>query len=281
MSDLTDLRLAPLPLLPAEQSARARMRGIWYFCEGQLRALRSYGISLLISSIGIPLLTFIALGIGLGALMEANGTLIDGVPYVVFVAPAVLIATIASSAGGEFTYPVMDGFKWRRLYYAGSASPLTPGQIALGHVLAVMIRFAGQAAIFWVIMVRFGVTSGPWSWVVIPIGMLTALAFGAPMMAYAASIIEDRSQFTFVQRFIVMPMTLFAGTYFPLSAMPIGLQWIGWISPLWHGSQLARVAAYGMALQPWLLAVHIAVLAGFAAVGLMLAVRVYTRRLGA
>ena len=41
-----------------------------------------------------------------------------------------------------------------------------------------------------------------------------------------------------------MPMFL-AGTFFPLSVMPVALQWIGWISPVWHGTQLARQATYG------------------------------------
>lgn len=263
----------------ADQAARVRTRGVWYYCEAQLRALKAYFLSVLIYALGVPLLTLVALGVGLGSLIEANGTRIDGVPYLVFVAPAVLVATIVSSAGSEFTYPIMDGFKWHRLYVAAAATPLRPGQIALGHVTAIMLRFLGQAGIFWLIMLAFGVTRSPWSVLVIPIACLTALAFGTPIMAYAASIREDRSQFTFVQRFIVMPMTLFAGTYFPLQAMPIGLRWIGWISPLWHGSQLTRQASYGLVEPGWLTIVHLLVLLAFTVVGLVLTVRIFRTRL--
>jgi len=47
-------------------------------------------------------------------------------------------------------------------------------------------------------------------------------------------------------------MFLFSGTFFPLAQLPVYLQWIGWISPLWHGTELGRVASYGMAEPVWL-----------------------------
>ena len=50
---------------------------------------------------------------------------------------------------------------------------------------------------------------------------LAGLSFGLPLMAYAASIEEDAGQFAMVQRFIVMPLFLFSGTFFPLEAMPL------------------------------------------------------------
>src|SRR3546814_17812270 len=64
-------------------------------------------------------------------------------------------------------------------------------------------------------------------------------------MAYAASIRDDKGQFALVQRFIFMPMFLFSGTFYPLSSLPDWLEWIGWVSPLWHASQLGRMLTYG------------------------------------
>ena len=79
--------------------------------------------------------------------------------------------------------------------------------------------------------------------------------------------------------FIVMPMFLFAGTFFPLSAMPVYLQWIGWISPMWHGTQLARIVCFGMPNPWWLTLVHLAVLVVAAVAGTWITARVFTRRL--
>ena len=60
------------------------------------------------------------------------------------------------------------------------------------------------------------------------------------------SIEDDRGQFAIVMRFVLLPMFLFSGTFFPLDPLPLCLQWIGWISPLWHGTELARQFTYGV-----------------------------------
>jgi lipooligosaccharide transport system permease protein len=172
----------------------------------------------------------------------------------------------------------MDGFKWSKLYYARAATAASPGQVTVGEIVAVAIRFLFEATIFWVVLLVTGVVDVT-SWLMVPATALAGLAFGAPLMAYAATIEEEGYQFALVQRFIVNPMVLFAGTFYPLDLMPIYLQWVGWISPLWHGTQLARVLAYGMSLPWWLMVVHLLVLVGSTVVGVLLAMRVFTRRL--
>lgn len=274
-----DIASRGTPLSPEQMAARTRRWGFWAVARWRLMQMRSYGWSMLGYAVGTPLLYMIAMGVGLGALVSANGRTVDGVSYLVFVAPAVMVSTVVLSASGEFSYPVMEGFRWDHLYEAPAATPVSPAQVALGHHLAVMMRFVAQALVFWAIMLAFGGAPGPWSWLSVPITVLAASAFGAPMQAYAAGLENDTSQFTFVQRFVVMPMTLFSGTYFPLSSMPLWLQWIGWVSPIWHGTQLTRDATYGAAEPGWLIAVHLVFLAGASAGGLLAAGRIYTRRL--
>jgi lipooligosaccharide transport system permease protein len=113
----------------------------------------------------------------------------------------------------------------------------------------------------------------------VPIAILAAIAFGAPLMAFSATREREDFTFSFIQRFIVMPMFLFAGTFFPLESMPSFLQWIGWISPMWHGSQLARAASFGLPLPGWQIAGHLVFLMTLAGVGLALAVLQFRRRL--
>lgn len=265
----------------AAMAARARARGVWYYAETVLRGMRAYFWPIMLYAVGQPVLYMVAMGIGLGALVDSGAGSVDGVDYLTFVAPALLVATVVMSVSGEMTYPVMAGFKWQRLYYAPLASALEPGQIALGHLLAVVIRFVVQSLVFWAVMLVFGATSSPWavSLLVVPVGVLTATAFGAPLQAYASTLTDEGFQFSFIQRFVVMPMFLFAGTFFPLSVMPAYLQWIGWISPVWHGTELARAASYGAPLSPTMLAVHLGFLVACTVLGLLLAVRSYTRRL--
>ena len=149
----------------------------------------------------------------------------------------------------------------------------------MGEIVAVGLRFIPEALLFWLALVWFGGVTAPASVLMVLIAPLAALAFGAPLMAFAATQTDEGYQFTFVQRFIVMPMFLFAGTFFPLSAMPTYLQWIGWISPMWHGTQLARVVGFGMANPWWLTWLHLLVLVVAAGGGIVASARMFERRL--
>ncbi len=53
-----------------------------------------------------------------------------------------------------------------------------------------------------------------------------------------------------------------------------------WVSPLWHGTELARPAALGGPWPPWPAALgHLAFLLVLTGAGTVLAVRAFTRRL--
>lgn len=261
------------------QARRARRWGWWLYAEYRLASMRAYLQTIVLRAIGLPLLYLSSMGLGLGALVDSGAGGVDEVSYLVFVGPGLLVSCIVMEASGEFTFPVMSGFKWQKHYFAASASPLSPSQVALGEVVAVGLRFVVESAVFWGFLLLYGAVTAPSSWLMIVIAPLAALAFGAPLLAFAATQNDEGFQFSFIQRFVVMPMFLFAGTFFPLAVMPPYLQWIGWVSPMWHGTQLARVVGYGMPNPPWLTALHVLVLLVLLVGGTWLATRVFTRRL--
>jgi lipooligosaccharide transport system permease protein len=260
---------------------KPRMRGSWYVTEHMVRAMRAYGWTIVVGALGQPILYLLGLAVGLAALIQVpvvdHG---DEVSYLVFVAPALLVTAAISVASEEMTYPVMAGFKWRRYFFGFSASPLSSPQIANGVILGATARMIVAVGAYYVFIWLFGAVPTPETgWLSIPAGVLAGLAFGIPLMAYAGSLEDDTGQFALVQRFVFMPMFLFSGTFYPLDTLPDWLQWIGWISPLWHGAELGRVAAYGSAVAPGMVAVHVAYLAGLTALGYLWGRRVFTERL--
>jgi lipooligosaccharide transport system permease protein len=275
---------APPQLLahaPQVSAARARKFGSWYYAEHVLRAMRSYRWTLLASSVGTPVMYLFAMGIGLATLVDQNSAdAFGGVSYLVFIAPALLASAAIMTAATEFTYPVMDGFKWRRVYYGPHASPLATGQIVNGHIIAIAIRLVVTTTIYFLIVAAFGASPSAAGVVAIPVAVLTGLAFGLPLLAFAAGLEEDKGQFALVMRFVVMPMFLFSGTFFPLDTLPVFLRWIGWISPLWHGAELGRALTYGYPVAGWLAVVHVLFLVALAVLGWRLARGVFARRLG-
>ena len=261
---------------------RPRARGGWYATEHMVRAMRAYGWTIIVGALGQPVVYLLGLVVGLAALIdapiEAGGV---EVSYLVFVAPALLMSATISVASEEFTYPVMAGFKWRRYFFGFSASPLTPGQIATGVVLGATARMSVVAVAYVGLLYAFGAIPSPaWGWLTVFVGVLAGLAFGVPLMAYAASIEDDKGQFALVQRFLFMPMFLFSGTFYPLAVLPIWLQPIGWVSPLWHAAELGRALTYGHPVSPQMVAVHLGYLILLTIIGAVVGRRLFERRLG-
>lgn len=267
---------------PQVSAQRARKYGSLYFAEHVLRSMRGYGWTIVASSVGTPVVYLFAMGIGLASLVDARtgDQGLGDVPYLTFVAPALLVTAAIMVANEEFSYPVMAGFKWRRIYYGPNASPLSSEQIVTGHLMAVTVRLVITCGLYFLIMMLFGAVPEATGWLTAVVAVVCGLSFGLPLMAYAAGIEEERGQFAMVMRFVVTPLFLFSGTVFPLDSLPMVVRWIGWLSPLWHGSELGRVFSYDYVEPVWLSALHVVYMVALALAGWIIAKRRYTRRLG-
>jgi lipooligosaccharide transport system permease protein len=263
---------APRAVLP-------RRLGWWYVAEHELRRVPSFWLTWVATAIGSPLLYLLAFGVGLATLIGGGSGDIDGVPYACYVIPAFMCAAAVGTAAEEYMFGILMGFMWNKVFEAMYAGPVTPRQIVLGHFVYTTIRVAATSAIYLAIAMAFGAIQPGWGFAVLPVAILTGLAFGLPIGAYASSITEDRGQFNIVNRVIILPLTLFSGTVFPLDRMPAVLQWIGWLSPLWHGTQLSRDLSYGQQEPAWLIVLHVAYLLAICAVAAVLIVRITEKRL--
>lgn len=281
---LPEERVARLEGSPADTAvaagAKPRRLGSWYIAEHRLLVMRSYLQTMIATGVGTPLLYLYALGVGLATLVDANmGASGSQVSYLVFVAPALLCSAALTTATEEFSYPIMLGFKWNPTFFGMNAAPMQGGQIINGVTIAVIFRLVGQSIVYYLFMLLFGAIPGPLGWLVIVVGVLTGMALGTMLMAYATRLEEDKGQFNYIMRFGVIPLTLFSGTFFPLATLPVWLHWIGWISPLWHGTELSRVLSYGYEEPAWLSIVHVGYLVVFIVLGWWLARRLAVRRL--
>lgn len=261
-----------------ESSRRSRAFGTWYVIEHKFRSWRDYLGTLVANSLGTPLLYLFAFGVGLATLITEDVGPVPGIGYLEFVAPALLATAAVLVAMEEYTFGILMGLKWNPIFIGMNAAPLTGRQIIDGVMAFVMLRMLITTAIYYLVMVLFGAVPSPWGVLTIVAGLLGGFAF-APVAAYAATIREDRGQFAILQRVVILPLTLFSGTVFPLTQLPIVLQWIGWLSPLWHASELGRQFAYGPTEPIWLTIVHVVYLLGLGILGWQWCVRIVTRRL--
>lgn len=225
-----------------------------------------------------PVLFLAAMGFGLGSLVDrgqAQG--LDGVPYLVFLAPGLLAAQAMQTAAGESMYPIVSGLVWMRTYQAMVAAPLRIIDIVVGQTLWVTLRLTLSCSVFALTMVLFGATDVWHGLAMVPIAVLTGLAFAAPIAAFSATQRRD-SAFAAINRFLITPLFIFSGVFFPLSQLPWFIQPIAWVTPLWHGMDLVRTIQLDR-VQPLGLVIHLAVLLGWIALGVAFGLRTFRKAL--
>jgi lipooligosaccharide transport system permease protein len=231
-----------------------------------------------VSTVLFPVLVLASMGLGLGSLVDSSASRgVDGLPYVVFLAPGLLAATAMQTGVGESTYPVMASIKWVKTYHAMLATPLGVLDVLVGHLLYIAGRVLLSSTIFLGVMVLFGAARSPLALLAIPAAVLTGMAFSAPVAAFAATT-ENDAGFAALFRFVVTPLFLFGGVFFPVQQLPPVLEQFAYATPLWHGVALARGLALGTSSPGWVL-LHVVYLGAWIAVGGWFAARAYRRRL--
>jgi lipooligosaccharide transport system permease protein len=251
---------------PSFRVAEYRLRNMWKWRN----AIR----------LGNPVLYLVSIGLGVGTLINANSPDgVEGVPYLVFLAPALLAIAAIQAGQDEVAFPTLSGFIWQRLFVGMRATSLTGGQIADGGLLAAFVRILFTTLTYWLVLWLFGAVDAGSALPLITVSTFAGLCWGGLTLALTARVTDEGGYIALMWRLVIMPMFLFSGTFYPLTNLPIALQWIGWISPLWHATELGRWLSYGAPLPVWQATISIGYLAALGLAGLLLGRRFFEGRL--
>ena len=224
-----------------------------------------------ISSFAVPVFTLVAMGAGLGRLVDDSGG-VGGSDFLVFLAPGLLAATAMTTAAGEASYPVMAGIKWTKSFQAALATPVAVADLVYGLFGWLGLRLLFNLVIYAAIMATVGAATWGSAMLAVLPATLTGLAFAAPITAWVSTLENDMS-LSSMFRFGIMPLFLFSGTFFPIEQLPDFLEPVAFLSPLFHGVELTRAAAGvpgGPHLWWW---IHAGVLVALVVGGTLAAVR--------
>jgi lipooligosaccharide transport system permease protein len=269
-----DLPSRAAPGIRQPLSATERVLAVFtYFLTVYKRTWRGSIIGRFLS----PLFFLLAMGIGLGSLVDDRVGGVEGLPYLQFVVPAIVATQTMWVAMGESTYQVLGYIKWNMGYHAMLATPMTVRDVLRGHFLAVAAHLTTATAIFMGVASLFGGFGSVAAVFCLPIAILTGMAFATPIFAFTARQ-EGDDGFNILFRWVVTPLMLFSGTFFPIDQLPGWMQPIAWATPLWHGVEGCRAVATGAVVWAPLVG-HLLVLALYAAVGWWLAERSFAKRL--
>ena len=221
----------------------------------------------LLSSVVEPVMYLLSIGLGVG-------TLVGSVPgvhvrYAVFVAPAILATTAMNTALNQTSFGVFSRIKTERTYDAIVPTPVSVTDIALGEVLSAVIGGVLSSTSFVVVMAVLGLIDSPGILLAIPGSILIGFAFGAAGLA-VTTYLRDFSDFQLIQ-LVMLPMYLFATTFYPLTTYPGWLRPLIEVLPLYQSIELVRQPALGSL--GWHVLVAAAYLLAFGSLALWVAAR--------
>jgi lipooligosaccharide transport system permease protein len=212
-----------------------------------------------------PVFYLFSIGIGVGKLIHAfefNG---HSIPYAEFVAPGMLAASAFNGALLDSTFNVFFKLRYEKLYDQMLATPLTTTDIARGEILWGQLRGASYSVAFLLVMWAMGLVHSWWAVLAFPATLLIGFAFAAVCMAATTWMTswQDFDKITLVQ----LPMFLFSGTFFPITAFHGALRWVVEATPLYRGVVLCRELTTGVIT--WQSGVSVVYLVAMGLVGLL------------
>lgn len=248
--------------------------------ESHLYLLRRLWRTEVLLSFVQPLLFLLGMGLGVGSLIDGRpGSVesIGGVSYLAFLAPGLLATTAMLTAAGESLWPVLGGFKWDGSYESMAASPLRAIDVVNGQMIWWTTRMTIQVGGVSAVLALIPDTR---TWRLVPaaaVAVLGGLCFSGWIATWSATREYDTS-FSLVQRFVITPLFLFGGAFYPTSSLPSALQTFAHVTPLWHAVEASRGLVLGT-LGGGDALLHVSVLAAYVVSGWAACLWAFSRRL--
>ncbi|MCK8517931.1 ABC transporter permease [Methanoculleus sp. 7T] len=177
-----------------------------------------------------PVLYLLALGYGLGTYVES----VDGIPYPVFIAPALVSISVMYSSFFECTYSSFVRMYYQKTFDAIIATPVSIDEVIAGEMLWGATRGMIYATLMLPVLFLFGVVAMPSSLLLIPFAYLAGLLFAGIAMCFTA-ITPSIDALNYPSFLFITPMFLFSGTFFPLDLLPEPIQYFALAAlPLTH-----------------------------------------------
>jgi len=254
----------PIPLRPG----RART-----MVERNLMIYR-HTWQVILAEIFEPMLYLFAFGIGIGRLVgDVPGLGDTSVTYPRFVAPALLATAAMNGAMNETTFTMYGKLATDRTYESILTTPMSVRSVALGEVLWALLRGTLVSTAFLLVVGALGLVRTPMALLVVPSALLIGFTF-ASIGLLVVTLLRSWQDLQLIQ-LVMLPMFLFATTFFPLNVYPRPIQLLVEALPLYHGIELTRAAFLGTG------GIDLVVAVAYLATLGVVALAVGVRRLGA
>jgi lipooligosaccharide transport system permease protein len=219
-----------------------------------------------------PLLTLIALGVGLGDFVDLGG---DG-SYVDFIAPGMLAVYPMWMAAAEMGWGSFFRMESQGTFNAIVSTPASVDDVTSGEILWGSTRAFVSICFIMVMVLALGTVESPLALLIFPLSFLPGMMFAAMALSYTA-VARTVSSLNYFFAAYITPQYWLAGVFFPLDQLPGWVQTVAWFTPAYHAVRVYRGLVQGE-LQ-WDYLINIAWMAVVTAVFYALALHLMRRRL--
>ncbi len=206
----------------------------WALIQRNLFALRTANALVFLSGFVEPVFYLLAFGVGLGRFVGNVGNS----SYAIYIAPALLATSAMNGAIADSTWNVFFKMHYGKFYNAVMATSLGALDTAAGEIGWATIRGASYAIGFMCIVGPLHLVQSWWGVLAIPAAALIAFGFASVGMAIT-SYLTSHQQMNWIN-FVMLPMFLFSGAFFPISNYPAPVRWCIEALPLWQGISMLR-----------------------------------------
>ena len=182
-----------------------------------------------------PVLYLFGMGLGLGTYINE----MEGLTYIQFLAPGLLVSSIMWGASLETTYNVFVKMNFDRIYDGILSTPVNPKDLALGELLWGATRGTIYGGAFLSVLFIFGIGLQWGILLIFPLLFIIGFLFATIGLLFT-SMIKEIELFNYFFTLFLTPLFLFSGIFFPMSELPATVQIIAWFTPLYHGVELSR-----------------------------------------
>lgn len=210
MRDLPNLAIPPAP----RHFAGPNWVGLQALYLKEVRRFWKVGMQ----TVGAPVLSSLLYMLVFAVATSGARPQIDGVAFVAFVAPGLVMMTMLNNAFANSSSSLLQ-LKMQGLTQDILTPPLSPGELTAGFILGAMTRGILVGLVTWAAVMPFAHLGAPHLWAILYYG-LAATVVMACMGVLAALWAVKFDHLATVTNFVVLPLTFLSGTFYSVERLP-------------------------------------------------------------
>lgn len=210
-------------------------RSFWPVFLRNLLVWKKLAIPSLVGNIAEPLITLVAFGYGLGALVGA----VDGVPYILYLASGSICMSVMNAATFEALYSAFSRMHVQKTWDGILNTPITLDDVVFAEMLWAAFKALCSGLAILVIVTLLGI-SHAWTLLLVPpVLVLVGITFSSIALVFNA-LARGYDFFTYYFTLLLTPMMFLSGVFFPREQLPGWLQGVAACLPLAAAVDIVR-----------------------------------------